>query len=225
MQRYPLPCKRWSGERWSPLSKLTPSIPQQGFVPAGRKPRLFVAITLAETGGAQSYLAHLLPALVQHFDVTVAAHGPRPATRRSLARRNGVHLADPRPSRIEPVPRCPRYRRAGQVAAKRTPRCASPEQLEGRHPRSRRGLRRACSGSRLHGSRVGLQGVFRLESPGIYLGASPHPLAHDERHLCVKRRTKRRNRGEDVHRRVDRRDRERSAAWDRSPSATHLVLP
>ena len=90
MQRYPLPWKRWSGERWSPLLKLTPSIPQHGFVPAGRKPRLFVAITLAETGGAQSYLAHLLPALVQHFDVTVAAHGPGPL--RDVASRAGTEF-------------------------------------------------------------------------------------------------------------------------------------
>jgi glycosyltransferase involved in cell wall biosynthesis len=37
-------------------------------------PRVLVLITLAETGGAQSYVASLLPALVQDFDVTVAAH-------------------------------------------------------------------------------------------------------------------------------------------------------
>jgi glycosyltransferase involved in cell wall biosynthesis len=70
--------------------KLTPSIPQQGVVPAGRKPRLFLAITLAETGGAQSYLAHLLPALVRHFDVTVAAHGRGPL--RDAASRAGAEF-------------------------------------------------------------------------------------------------------------------------------------
>jgi glycosyltransferase involved in cell wall biosynthesis len=35
-------------------------------------------ITLAESGGAQSYVAALLPALSPHFDVVVAAHGHGP---------------------------------------------------------------------------------------------------------------------------------------------------
>ena len=35
-------------------------------------------VTLAEVGGAQSYVASLLPALVDQFDVTVAAHGDGP---------------------------------------------------------------------------------------------------------------------------------------------------
>lgn len=40
--------------------------------------RLLIAITLAETGGAQSYVAQLLPALTERYDVVVAAHGPGP---------------------------------------------------------------------------------------------------------------------------------------------------
>jgi len=40
-----------------------------------RRPRLLLVITLAETGGAQSYVASLLPALTPEFDVAVAAHG------------------------------------------------------------------------------------------------------------------------------------------------------
>ena len=39
------------------------------------RPRVLVLITLAEMGGAQRYVASLLPALVQEFDVVVAAHG------------------------------------------------------------------------------------------------------------------------------------------------------
>jgi glycosyltransferase involved in cell wall biosynthesis len=39
------------------------------------RPRVLVLITLAETGGAQTYVASLLPALVAEFDVAVAAHG------------------------------------------------------------------------------------------------------------------------------------------------------
>jgi glycosyltransferase involved in cell wall biosynthesis len=35
-------------------------------------------VTLAETGGAQTYVASLLPALVETFDVAVAAHGDGP---------------------------------------------------------------------------------------------------------------------------------------------------
>jgi glycosyltransferase involved in cell wall biosynthesis len=40
--------------------------------------RLLIAITLAETGGAQSYVIQLLPALTERYDVVVAAHGTGP---------------------------------------------------------------------------------------------------------------------------------------------------
>ena len=43
-----------------------------------RRPRVLVLITLAEVGGAQTYVATLLPALAERFDVVVAAHGPGP---------------------------------------------------------------------------------------------------------------------------------------------------
>ena len=39
---------------------------------------MLVVITLAEVGGAQSYVTSLLPALADRFDVTVAAHGEGP---------------------------------------------------------------------------------------------------------------------------------------------------
>jgi glycosyltransferase involved in cell wall biosynthesis len=42
------------------------------------RPRLVFLVTLAETGGAQTYVASLLPALVGTFDVVVAAHGDGP---------------------------------------------------------------------------------------------------------------------------------------------------
>jgi glycosyltransferase involved in cell wall biosynthesis len=42
------------------------------------RPRLLILITLAEIGGAQTYLTHLLPALTGELDVTVAAYGPGP---------------------------------------------------------------------------------------------------------------------------------------------------
>jgi glycosyltransferase involved in cell wall biosynthesis len=54
-----------------------------------RRPRLLVLITLAEIGGAQSYVAALLPALMERFEVVVAAYGDGPlieATARAGAR-------------------------------------------------------------------------------------------------------------------------------------------
>jgi glycosyltransferase involved in cell wall biosynthesis/peptidoglycan/xylan/chitin deacetylase (PgdA/CDA1 family) len=44
----------------------------------GRRPRVLLLITLAEVGGAQAYVASLLPALAGRFDVVVAAHGRGP---------------------------------------------------------------------------------------------------------------------------------------------------
>jgi glycosyltransferase involved in cell wall biosynthesis len=42
------------------------------------RPRVLIVITLAEVGGAQTYVAHLLPALREEFDVIVAAGGSGP---------------------------------------------------------------------------------------------------------------------------------------------------
>jgi glycosyltransferase involved in cell wall biosynthesis len=50
-----------------------------------RRKRLLIAITLAETGGAQTYVAQLLPALTEHYDVVVAAHGTGPLHDAALA--------------------------------------------------------------------------------------------------------------------------------------------
>src|SRR5438094_2085811 len=48
------------------------------------RPRVLVAITLAEVGGAQTYVMNLLPALTERYDVTVAAWGPGPLREASL---------------------------------------------------------------------------------------------------------------------------------------------
>jgi glycosyltransferase involved in cell wall biosynthesis len=45
---------------------------------AGTRPHVLFAITLAEVGGAQSYVRELLPALAGEFEVTVAAGGDGP---------------------------------------------------------------------------------------------------------------------------------------------------
>jgi glycosyltransferase involved in cell wall biosynthesis len=47
-------------------------------------------ITLAEVGGAQSYVAALLPGLARDFDVAVAAYGPGPL--REAAAANGIRF-------------------------------------------------------------------------------------------------------------------------------------
>jgi glycosyltransferase involved in cell wall biosynthesis len=54
------------------------------------RPRLLLVITLAEPGGAQTYVSSLLPAVAEQFDVTVAAHGPGPV--REAARAAGVRF-------------------------------------------------------------------------------------------------------------------------------------
>jgi glycosyltransferase involved in cell wall biosynthesis len=55
-----------------------------------RRPRILLLITLAEIGGAQSYVAALLPGLRRDFDVVVAAYGPGPL--REAAAANGVRF-------------------------------------------------------------------------------------------------------------------------------------
>ncbi|HWM10364.1 MAG TPA: glycosyltransferase family 4 protein [Solirubrobacteraceae bacterium] len=49
------------------------------------KSRILLLITLAETGGAQTYVAGLLPALTRRLDVVVAAHGEGPLRDAALA--------------------------------------------------------------------------------------------------------------------------------------------
>jgi glycosyltransferase involved in cell wall biosynthesis len=55
-----------------------------------RRPRVLIVITLAEVGGAQTYVAQLLPALAERFDVTVAAGGSGPL--RNAAKAAGVRF-------------------------------------------------------------------------------------------------------------------------------------
>jgi glycosyltransferase involved in cell wall biosynthesis len=49
------------------------------------RPRVLMIVTLGEVGGAQAYVASLLPALAESFEVTVAAHGGE-FVRRAAAR-------------------------------------------------------------------------------------------------------------------------------------------
>jgi glycosyltransferase involved in cell wall biosynthesis len=52
-----------------------------------RRPRLLLLVTLAEVGGAQSYVISLLPAVTDRFEVTVAAHGEGPLRDAAMAAR------------------------------------------------------------------------------------------------------------------------------------------
>jgi glycosyltransferase involved in cell wall biosynthesis len=54
------------------------------------RPRVVLVITLAEVGGAQSYVAALLPALAERYDVVLAAYGEGPL--REAAARHGVRF-------------------------------------------------------------------------------------------------------------------------------------
>jgi glycosyltransferase involved in cell wall biosynthesis len=56
------------------------------------RPRVLVLITLAEVGGAQTYVMSLLPALTERYDVTVAAWGPGPL--REAARAAGADYVE-----------------------------------------------------------------------------------------------------------------------------------
>src|SRR4051812_43660404 len=50
-----------------------------------RRRRVLIVITLAEVGGAQTYVASLLPELTKRYDVTVAAWGPGPLVDATIA--------------------------------------------------------------------------------------------------------------------------------------------
>ena len=67
-----------------------------------RRPRFVFVVTLAEVGGAQSYVRDLLPAVLDEFDVTVAAHGDGPL--RAAARELGVPFVPLRHVRRELSP-------------------------------------------------------------------------------------------------------------------------
>jgi glycosyltransferase involved in cell wall biosynthesis len=54
------------------------------------RPKVLILITLAEVGGAQTYVGQLLPALTERYDVVVAAHGPGPL--RDAARDAGARF-------------------------------------------------------------------------------------------------------------------------------------
>jgi glycosyltransferase involved in cell wall biosynthesis len=70
---------------------------------ATARPRVLLLITLAEVGGAQSYVAALLPALAERYDVVLAAYGEGPL--REAAARAGARFVPLRNVRrpINPV--------------------------------------------------------------------------------------------------------------------------
>ena len=98
------------------------------------RPRLLIVITLAEIGGAQTYVAGLLPALSGSFEVTVAAWGPGPLI--DACRTNGVSFV---PLRFVRRPLNPVYDLLGlleliRLMRRPAARDRAREQLEGRRP-------------------------------------------------------------------------------------------
>ena len=49
------------------------------------RPRIVLLVTLAETGGAQTYVSELVKGLAGEYEVTVAAHGPGPLPKATAA--------------------------------------------------------------------------------------------------------------------------------------------
>lgn len=67
------------------------------------RPRILLLVTLAETGGAQTYVTALASGLAGHLDVTVAAHGSGPV--RDAARAAGLEFVPLRHVRRRLSPR------------------------------------------------------------------------------------------------------------------------
>jgi glycosyltransferase involved in cell wall biosynthesis len=89
---------------------------------ASPRPRVLLVITLAEVGGAQSYVASLLPALAERYDVVLAAHGEGPL--REAAAEAGARFV---PLRHVRRPIRPWRDFAGFVELSRLLRCERPQ--------------------------------------------------------------------------------------------------
>ena len=182
-------------------------VPFRAMPDASPRPRVLLVITLAEVGGAQSYVAALLPALAERYDVVLAAHGEGPL--REAAARAGVRFVP-----LEHVrrPISPLRDLAGLVELTRLlrrerPRDPAREQLEGRSPRPsgrarRRGSRSASSPSTAGPSprTPGLASLLyrvsdRLMAPltTVTICVSEHELAAGLEARHVQRRAQRRD--------------------------------
>ena len=135
-----------------------------------RRPRILIVVTLAETGGAQTYVASLLPALVDEFEVVVAAHGPGPL--REAVRRAGARFVRTRarPAAAEPVARSPRPAGARRAPAPRAPRRPAREQLQGRRARAPRRCPDRRADPDLHGPRLGVLRSHRPRLGAVQVG-------------------------------------------------------
>ena len=173
-----------------------------------QRPRVLIVVTLAETGGAQTYVASLLPALVERFDVVVAAHGPGPLFEAARAAGARFVAARARPAAAEPVARSPRPARARRAHAPGATGHRPREQLEGRRARApRRGCRRAC--------RSGSSPCTAGRSP--LTAASPSALYQRAERLMRPLTTRHDLRGRERARLRARRPRLRPRADDRDP--------
>ena len=135
------------------------------------RPRILILITLAETGGAQTYVAQLLPALAERFDVVVAALR---ATGRCVdaAREAGVRFVPLRHVRRDLQPGRDLLGLLELVALIRRQR---PDLVHANSSKAARSVAwRRCArrpaGARVHRPRLGVQGVRRADRCGSTAG-------------------------------------------------------
>ena len=150
-----------------------------------RKPRLLLVITLAERGGAQSYVASLLPAVAERYDTTLAAHGHGPLS--DAASAAGVEFVSAAPPAARPQSVSGRSRAGRTVGtdAPTPPGHRSREQLQGRHPRPSRGMARGCSDQSLHGPRLGICRLRRVRGSAVSAWPSVRSLPLTSATICV----------------------------------------
>ena len=164
----------------------SPSVRFRAMPGATPRPRVLLVITLAEVGGAQSYVAALLPALAERYDVVLAAYGEGPLRRGG---RPGGSAVRPAAARAAADPSAAGSRRPRRADPALPPRAASGrarEQLEGRRARPAGRRRDPGAGPHLHGPRLG---VLRLLRPGVpaLSGLRPADGAADDRdHLRLR---------------------------------------
>ena len=167
-----------------------------------RMPRVLILITLAEPGGAQTYVAHLLPALAPRHEVVVAAYGDGPL--RDAAREAGVRFVGLRHVRR---PLHPGRDLLGLFELMVLIRRVRPDLVHANSSKAGvlgRVAARADARARprIHGARLGVQGVRRprgARSTAGRTGDEPADLGH---HLRLRDRARGGARGADLPRRA-----------------------
>ena len=137
-------------------------------MPSDGRHRILLLVTLSGVGGAQTYVAALVPALAERFDVVVAAHGEGPL-------RDAVRDAGARYVALRHVRRAlGAARRAGTLELMALMRRERPAVVHANSSKAGILGRLAAAltrgaGARLHRARLGVQGARRARR-GAYRG-------------------------------------------------------